>query len=157
MKKAGASDRYFFDRPYFLRLRDALGERLQLFVAEYDGIVCSAALFVHTGDIVQYHLSGSHPDFAKLAPSKVVLDEARLWSNRAGARFLHLGGGVGSKEDSLFMFKAGFSSLRHRFSVWKFIAKANLYSRLVDARRAWLATKGKQLVDTGFFPLYRAG
>jgi hypothetical protein len=157
MQKVDADQRYLFDRCHFLRLREALGERLQLFVAELGSVVCSAALFVHTGNIIQYHLSGSDPDYAKMAPSKLVLDEARLWGNATGAHFLHLGGGVGSSEDSLFLFKAGFSPLRHKFLVWRCIVLPDVYSRLVDARRAWLAENGQELAATDFFPLYRAG
>ena len=157
MEKVGADQRYSFDRSYFLRLREALGERLELFVAELEGVVCSAALFVHTGDTIQYHLSGSNPDYAKLAPSKLVLDEARLWGNATGARFLHLGGGVGSNKDNLFLFKAGFSPLRHKFFVWRWIVLPEVYSQLVDARRAWLTENGQELAATEFFPLYRTG
>lgn len=157
MKKVNADGRYYFDRCYFLRLREALGERLQLFVAQHDGMVCSAALFVHTGDMIQYHLAGNNLDYAKLAPSKLVLDEARLWGNRLGAHFLHLGGGVGSRKDSLFSFKAGFSPLRCKFFVWHHIVLPEVYFQLVDARRVWLAENGMSLASTDFFPLYRAG
>jgi hypothetical protein len=157
MKRVDADGRYFFDGRYFSRLREVLGERLQLFVAEQAGTVCAAAFFVHTGDIIQYHLSASNPDYAKLAPSKLVLDAARLWGNTTSARFLHLGGGVGSSKDSLFLFKAGFSPLRHRFFVWKWVVLPEVYSRLVDARHAWLTENGQGLPTTDFFPLYRAG
>jgi hypothetical protein len=147
MRKVDADERYYFDRRYFLRLREALGERLQLFVAQQDGIVCSAALFIHTGDIIQYHLAGSDPDYAKLAPSKLVLDEARLWGNSLGTHFLHLGGGVGSRKDSLFSFKAGFSPLRCKFFVWHYTVLPEMYSQLVDARRIWLAENGMSLAS----------
>lgn len=157
MEKVGADERYFFDRSYFSRLQEALGKRLQLFIAEQEGIICSAALFVYTGDIIQYHLSGSNPDYARLAPSKLVLDEARLWGNTTDARFLHLGGGVGSSEDNLFLFKAGFSPLRYKFFVWNCIVLPEIYFQLVDARRAWLAENGQVLTSTNFFPLYRTG
>jgi len=156
MRKVHADSRYYFDRRYFWRLREALGERLQLFVADYAGRVCAAALFVHTGDIIQYHLAGSDPDYARLAPSKLVLDEARWWGNSLGARFLHLGGGVGSSQDDLFFFKAGFSPLRCPFFVWQHIVLPEIYTRLVDARRVWLAENGLAPTSTDFFPLYRA-
>lgn len=155
MRRVNAEGRYYFDRRYFRRLREALGERLQLFVADHRGTVCAAALFVHTGDMIQYHLAGSDPDYAKLAPSKLVLDEARLWGNSLGARFLHLGGGVGSSRDDLFFFKTGFSPLRRRFFVWQHVVLPEVYAQLVDARRAWLAEKGLAPTSTDFFPLYR--
>jgi lipid II:glycine glycyltransferase (peptidoglycan interpeptide bridge formation enzyme) len=156
MERVGADEYYLLDKSYFLRLREALGERLHLFVAEQDGVICSAALFVHTGDIIQYHLSGSDPAYAHFAPSKLVLDEARLWGNAVGARLLHLGGGVGSRRDNLFMFKAGFSLQRHRFYVWKWVVFPKVYSRLVNAWRASLIEGGQEQIATDFFPLYRA-
>lgn len=157
MERVGAGQHYFWDRDYFLRLREGLGERLQLFVAELDGVVCSAGLFAHTGDIVQHHLDGSDPGYAKLDVSKLVIDEARVWGNAVGARFLHLGGGKGSTEDSVFWHKARFSPLRRGFSVWKWIALPAEYGQLADARRAWLKERGGDLPATGYFPLYRAG
>jgi hypothetical protein len=157
MEKKKAKQRYFFDRHYFLKLREALGERLQLFVAEHNHEICSAALFVHTGDIIQYHLSGSAPECAKFAPSKLVIDEARIWGNDQKACVLHLGGGVGSRKDGLFKFKAGFSPKRHRFFVWHWIVLPEIYEQLVETRRALLDAKGKKTPSTSFFPLYRAG
>ena len=132
---------------------DLTGERLHLFVAESEGVVCSAAIFVHTGDIIQYHLSGSDPQYGRLAPSKLVLDQARLWGNTTGAEFLHLGGGVGSRADGLLLFKAGFSPLRHQFSTWKWIVQHGVYARLVDARRKWLGARAAQLETSSFFPV----
>lgn len=153
MDRVGAAERYFYDKLYFHQLREALGGRLKLFVAEHGGTVCSGALFVHTGKIVQYHLSGSAPDSGRLAPSKLVLDEARQWANSANAQLLHLGGGVGSQEDSLFRFKAGFSPTRHRFFVWKWIVLPEVCGELVRVTRDRSADCTDTTVD--FFPAYR--
>ena len=131
MHRAEAARYYFFDQQYFSALRDALGDKLALFVAELEGNICSAALFVHNQDIVQYHLSGSDNAYRKLAPAKLIIDTAREWGNEIGAKFLHLGGGVGSQEDSLFQLKAGFSPNRHPFFIWKWIVQPNVYEELV--------------------------
>lgn len=154
MERANADDRYYFDESYFVRLREGLGDRLHLFVAELGDTVCSAALFVHAGSIIQYHLSGTNPQFAKLAPSKVVLDEARLWGNRTGARFLHLGGGVGAKRDGLFQFKAGFSDQRHQFKIWRTIVDPPMYQRLVEQKHDWNKAHGLVATNSNYFPAY---
>jgi len=156
MKRLGAAEHCLFDKRYFWQLRKALGDHIHLFAAEQNGIVCSAALFVHTGNIIQYHLSASNLDYAKISPSKLVLDEARTWGNTTAAHYLHLGGGVGSQKDNLFSFKAGFSPLRHKFFVWNYIALPEVYSDLIQTRRKWLVSREQELMSTTFFPLYRA-
>jgi hypothetical protein len=156
MQRLDADEYYRFDRAYLARLCEALGERAHLFVAEQEGVVCCAALMVHTGRVIQYHLSGTDPVYQALAPLKLVLDRARLWGNTTGARFLHLGGGLGSQEDSLFHFKAGFSSVRHRFQIWKWIVQSALYDDLVAARYNWLKQREGGAESSGFFPSYRA-
>jgi hypothetical protein len=155
MDKVQASRQYYFDREYFIRLRQALVGRVHLFVAEKDGAICSAALFILTNEIMQYHLSGSDPAYAAYSPSKVVIDEARLWGTSSGARYLHLGGGVGSRQDTLFQFKAGFSSTRHKFAVWKCVVFPGLYTELVQARIRWATELGLD-VSHSYFPQYRA-
>lgn len=155
MTKVEATHRYFFDRDYFLRLRDALGDKVSLFVATIAGEVASAALFTETPRIVQYHLSGSDAKFRKLAPSKLVLDEAASWAKAEHARVLHLGGGLGSHRDSLFQFKAGFSSTRHRFFVWRWIGMPEVYDELVARSAAARAAVPAGRVASEFFPAYR--
>ncbi len=156
MSRLGAKQNYYFDRAYFDGLRDILGDGLSLFVAEIEGKICSAALFVHTCDIIQYHLSGSLEDYQAFAPSKVILDEVRLWGNTIGALSLHLGGGVGADQDNLFRFKAGFSPLQHQFYVWNMVAIPTAYNKLMSARNLWLEENGKERSGEGFFPEYRA-
>jgi hypothetical protein len=156
MTRVGAGARYFFDQKYFADLRTAMGAHLHLFVASLADAPCAAGLFIHTGSIVQFHLSGSSPEGLKHAGSKLVVDEARKWAVAAGAHSLHLGGGVGSKEDSLFLFKSGFSGKRHDFLVWKNILQPELYRDLLRTRKEWLLGEGGELADDHFFPAYRA-
>ena len=156
MTRVSADARYFFDQKYFADLRTALGSHLQLFVATLAGVPCAAGLFIYTGSIVQFHLSGSSREGLKHAGSKLVVDAARQWAVTAGAHSLHLGGGVGSKEDSLFLFKSGFSGRRHDFLVWKNILQPELYRELLRTRKEQLSVHGWGLTDDNFFPAYRA-
>jgi len=155
MQRVGAREKYFFDQDYFLELRAALEHRLHLFVAEKGETVLAAALFTLTNSIVQYHLSASDPKYMKYAPSKVLLDEVRIWSTRQGARVFHLGGGVGSSEDGVFKFKAGFSDRRHRFKVWRCVVIREVYDRLVLRRIEWEERKDLSPISADHFPLYR--
>lgn len=156
MTRVSAGTRYFFDRAYFEGLRTALAGQLQLFVAIAEETPCAAGLFIRTGRIVQYHLSGSSALGLKYAGSKLVIDAARRWGAAAGAQVLHLGGGVGSQEDSLFHFKSGFSHLRHDFMVWKKILRPDIYRELVRVRAEQYPDGEWEFADEGFFPAYRA-
>lgn len=156
MDRVGASKRYYFDPEYFQRMKRLVDSELRLFYVEWHGELCSAALFMRTCDLVQYHLSASDPRFAKYAPTKLLIDEARLWAASVGARYLHLGGGVGSQQDQLFQMKSGFSNLRHRFCVWNWVVDPNTYEYLVQRHvSSDTVTDNRQDHNRDFFPLYR--
>lgn len=155
MLRVNAASKYYFDKKYFYELRKALGKRLHLFVAELNGEVCSAALFVHTKEIIQYHLSATNAKCMDHALSKIVIDEARIWGSSINAQRLHLGGGVNSREDSLFRFKDGFSNSRHRFYIWKWIALQDAYQDITKTRLQWLHEQGNNRKPSDFFPSYR--
>lgn len=151
MERHGAAPFYFFDDPYFDGLRDALGERLHLWVAQKDGTVAAAALFTETCGVVQYHLSGLDWAFARVHPTKLLIHGASGWASERGNRLLHLGGGVAGAEDSLFHFKAGFSPNRHPFRTLRVVLDEAEYERLVADRDPMLDL-GR---PTDFFPSYR--
>ncbi len=155
MQRVHAAPHYFFNRTYFDDLRTALGNRLRLYVATMNGNFCAASLFVKTQNIIEYHLSASSDDCLKWAPSKLIIDEVRQWGKVSGARWLHLGGGVGSQEDALFRFKAGFSPLRRRFFIWKWIVQPQVYEQLVRKREQWVRKHNESISDSSYFPSYR--
>jgi hypothetical protein len=157
MERVNADNYYFFNQSYFDALREALGNHIHLFVAKQSNTIISGALFTLQGDIVEYHLSGSSTDQLHHAASKLVIDEARLWAIKQGAQVFHLGGGLGSQEDSLFLYKSGFSKRRHRFKIWKHIVNIELYRKAVEQRQDKLTEQGLQLRLDGFFPAYRSG
>jgi hypothetical protein len=81
-----------------------------------------------------------------------MLDFARRSFAARGARVLHLGSGLGGREDSLLLFKAGFSDRRHPFRSWRLVVAPELYRRLCDRRAT---TRDAAAAPDGFFPLYR--
>jgi hypothetical protein len=161
MRRAGASDDYFFDRAYFVRLRELLGDHLHLFVAlgpagtPEEGCVLSGGLFTFCNSIVQYHLGGTDSRYLNLGASKLIFDTVRMWGTELGAEMFHLGGGVGSREDSLFQFKAGFSNLTCQFQVWKMVVNEQMYIKLAEQKRVWNQAAGLAAMDDHYFPAYR--
>ena len=80
-----------------------------------------------------------------------MLHFVRTWAKSRGLQRLHLGGGVGASEDSLFRFKAGFSTDRHPFRTLRVVLDELAYADLVRARQP----QSDPGDHTGFFPLYR--
>jgi lipid II:glycine glycyltransferase (peptidoglycan interpeptide bridge formation enzyme) len=147
MQRLDAGDSYHFPDEYFHDLKAALGPRLHLYsVLSPAGEMAAAGLFTEQNGIVQFHLSGTSGQYRKQAPSKLMLEEAILRSRAAGNHTLHLGGGLGASEDSLFLFKAGFSPLRARFATWRFVCDPARYATL---------TGDSPVSATGYFPAYR--
>ena len=151
MEARGAHAYYFFDDAYFDALRAALGERLHLALATKDGTVTAAGLFVDTDGLVQMHLTGHDERFAADQPMKLVFHHVRSWCAERGCRVLHLGGGRGGAEDSLFHFKAGFSPLRQPFHTIRIVVRPDAYARLVAERDPSLDPRDLE----HRFPLYR--
>lgn len=140
-----ASDAYRFDAAYFRDLRACLGERLHLSVVlAPDGEPAAGGLFTRVDGLMQFHLAGTAQAHRRAGPAKLMLlhmrDTAKAW----GVRRLHLGGGVGCREDSLAFFKQGFSRLRGRFSTFRMVLLPEVYRTLAGDAAAG-----------DFFPAYR--
>lgn len=152
MERIGAHSSYLYDDDYLNRLIAVLGEHAIVIVVEAPGgDPACAGLFVHTGDIVQYHLSGSDVRYRRFSPTRLMLAAARRWGSARGARLLHLGGGVGGQEDSLFAFKKDLSDVSFRYTTVRVIHDRIRYEKL-SRRRA--AEMGQPLRED-YFPAYR--
>jgi lipid II:glycine glycyltransferase (peptidoglycan interpeptide bridge formation enzyme) len=150
MKRVGASDYYLFPLDYFHRLRTSLGDHGALATVRINGEIAAGAVFTECEGLAQYHLSGSDLRYRKQQPTKFLLHEVRRLGHESGWRQLHLGGGAGSSEDSLFRFKAGFSNSRARFESWRCILDPEAYRQHCEER----GIGGEDSLE-GFFPLYR--
>jgi Acetyltransferase (GNAT) domain len=151
MRRVAAKAYYVFGREYYETLVDPQRGGLELWiVSDPEGKPAAAGLFSQRGDIVQYHLSGAADAYRKQAPTTLLLDEVRRSAVDRGASHLHLGGGLGGGEDSLFAFKAGFGGGRHAFRVWQWILDPRSYQAL-EARRV-----AREPAPGVFFPSYRA-
>ena len=149
MDKDNASSYYYFSREFYDSVREDLAPNAQVFYAERDGLVIAAAIMLMANGYMNYHLSGSLREYANLAPTNLLLYEAALWGCANGCKTMHMGGGVGSREDSLFSFKKSF--YRHddltRFCIGKKIMDPQQYDVLVQLRG--------DCAESTYFPQYR--
>jgi hypothetical protein len=155
MRRVGAADSYFFDDAYFANLVGRLAGRVHLLVVLAGGEVICGGLFTACDGIAQYHLTGTLDGHVRQSPAKVLIEGACWWARAGGLRVLHLGGGVGSAEDSLFAFKAGFSDRRHRFFAWRWVVEPDVYRQLCQESRLWRERQGTGHGSPDYFPAYR--
>jgi FemAB family len=157
MERVGAVKKYYaFDDQYFDQMHNALGEKLHLCIVEYESEVACVGLYTESCGIVQSTLGGTKNKYVALSPSSLETDYARYWAKERGNEFLHLGGGVGASQDSVYSFKAGFSKLRHTFLTLRLIIDEAKYRYLVDRRAKYLNTESQKLINSNFFPAYRS-
>ncbi|WP_299365444.1 peptidoglycan bridge formation glycyltransferase FemA/FemB family protein [Winogradskyella sp.] len=156
MERVEADDSYFFTDEYYrevLSSNDYKSE-LSLCIHNESQEIIGASMFMKKGNIVQYHLSGLSEDHFELNPIKLIIDEMRIKSTNEGYEFFNLGGGLGSREDSLFRFKSSFSKEFKEFKTWKYIVNEDAYNGLTKSKFGQDFEMYKN--ETDFFPLYRS-
>lgn len=151
MKRVDADDSYFFSKAYYKQIfsDSDLNSELSLCIDNETKKIIAAAIFIKTGNMVQYHLSGLSEDYMELNPIKLIIDKERIKATEEGFKFFNLGGGRGSEEDSLFKFKSSFAKNFKEFKIWKHIVNEDIYNELAEKH---LSTD----TETDFFPAYRA-
>jgi hypothetical protein len=140
-------------RDYLERLAAVLGSRGFLALVEHDEQVVAGGLFTRSCGIVEYHYGGTATAWLPSSPSRLMLDEVRRRCAALGDWRMHLGGGVGTREDALFRFKRGFSSNRAAFRSWRVIVDPATEAEL---DRRWRDRGGDVERAGGYFPRYRA-
>ena len=154
MRRQQASPSYFFPISFFEDTLGLLGQHASLFVALHDEKVTTAAVILRYGDYVHYHFSGSDADSLYLCANHLLIYEVAKWAKQQGAKFFHLGGGL-QPNDSLFVFKSGFSSKRAPFYTYRRVHDSACYQQLVQRKLENEKLSGS-VADEGFFPRYRA-
>ncbi len=152
MRRVNAKEKYFFDETYFFDLLNSTQFKTEVFLTTLNETneIISGAMFIKKCDIVQYHLSGTKEQFVHLNPVKLMIDEMRIIATAENYCYFNLGGGVGSKEDSLFKFKSNFSKDFKPFKVWKYIVDLEVYGKLIEEK----PERPYSTLHTPF-PLYR--
>lgn len=154
MDADNAEDYYYFGPAFYDSITKDMKDNHEIFYAEYDGKIISMAIMLHKNSQMEYHLSGSLREFRNLGAGNLLLYKAALWGHDQGFKTFHLGGGVGSGEDSLFKFKAAFNRYSdYRFSIGKLIVDKDKYNFLVEKR---IELNSNFNINSTFFPLYRS-
>lgn len=148
MDKDNAEEYYYFKNEYYECILNDLKENATIFYAELNGKVIAASIMIYANRRLNYHLSGSLREYQNLAPSNMLLWKAAEWGNISGCLTFHLGGGVGSADDSLLHFKKAFyRGELCTYFIGKKIFNEEKYNELVTLR--------KNIENKGFFPEYR--
>ena len=149
MNRVEAKESYFFSETYFYKFMNMDNCEIEILMASFNETndIISAAMFVKTKNIIQYHLSGTKTEFINVAAIKLLIDEMRIEATKENYKVFNLGGGLNSKDDSLLRFKKSFSKIVKEFSVWQYVVSENIYKDLV---------KFSESDDLDFFPGYRS-
>jgi len=155
MRRVDADAYYFFERRYFYQLMISSNFKVKLLLCSRKdtGELIGGAMFIKTGYIVQYHLSGCKEEYLHLNPIKLLIDEMHVLATEENYTYFNLGGGLGVREDSLFQFKASFSKDLKPAGFWKYIVNKEVYDDLVAQSK--IGQKHEEQGETDFFPAYR--
>lgn len=154
MDNDNAEKYYYFDEEFYKSICRDLAGHYEMFYAIYEEKIIAMSIILFANKQMHYHLSGSVFEYRNLAPSNLLLYKAALWGCEQGFKTFHLGGGIGSGEDNLYKFKAGFNrNSDYQFSIAKHIFNQEKYDVLVNERAKSDEEFNK---DSNFFPLYRS-
>lgn len=153
MERVGAADWYYFNRGFYEGLNALLGDSLKLCAVELDGRMLAGGLFITSGGIVQYYVSGVDKALGQPHATKLMIATVRDWAKASGHHRFNLGGGVGANDDALSQFKRGFTKHSSTFHSWRLIADEDWYGRAVSH---WETRNGLSADSlSGYFPAYR--
>lgn len=154
MHKLNAAPSYFYNTAYFKKFLRATDYKATILLAYFEDEPVAGAIITFTNKVAQLHLAATANDHLKASPMKLLYDEASIYARNHQMDYLHLGSGVGGREDSLFHFKTGFSDTYLPFHIWCHITDAGVYRELAESRHA----NAKQVADhqNKLFPIYRS-
>ncbi|MFC4557937.1 lipid II:glycine glycyltransferase FemX [Virgibacillus kekensis] len=152
MDKDNALDYYYFNRDFYNSILNDLKYNSLMFYAMYEEKIIAMSMILYSNEQVHYHLSASDREYQHLAPSNLLLYEVACWACENDYKSFHLGGGLGSKEDSLYKFKKVFNkNSATKFSIGRKIVDEKKYRELIEIRDNEVGYNK----NTQFFPSYR--
>ena len=153
MDKDKAESYYYFEYDFYESILNDLKQNAMWFYVKHDGEIIAMAIFLFCNGKMHYHLSASKREFQYLAPTNLLIYEAAIWAASHGYKKMHLGGGVGASNDSLYSFKKSFNRGEDiEFFIGKKIFCNEIYSRL----EAMHIKDNPEKQQSRFFPKYRA-
>ena len=133
MKTLEADEFYLFSDEYFLALSKM--RSVNLIVSAIDGEWCSAAIFLCGPKNAEYHLGVSSALGKKYAMSALLHHKIAIIAKTLGNESYYLGGGTDAATDnSLLLFKSGFSPYKLTFHYGYYVHDMDSYSKLKDAK-----------------------
>lgn len=150
MQRVSSTEYYLFSRQYFFELINSSEYDCRLLLVCSKNEVIGGMILTFTHDIIQAHLLATKMSYLSQSPIKFLIDEITLIGRKEEMKYLHLGGGIGFKEDSLFKWKSLFSDFFLDYKSLRYIANRSVYRNLVKKQGI------DEEVDIDFFPLYRA-
>ena len=148
MDKVGADGYYYFHRAFYDSILYELRHQALVFSAKLGEKTIAMSIILYGNGQLHYHLSASRKEYQSYAPTNLLLYEAACFGSSIGMKTFHLGGGLGSREDSLYHFKKQFCRYEDtQFSIGRAVFDREAYERL---RRL-----NNDAKETGFFPAYR--
>ena len=161
MDKDKAKQYYYFKENFYKSILYDCKYNSIIFYAVYQDKIIAMSIVLLANGHMNYHLSAVDKQYQQLAPTNLLLYEAACWGCENGFKTFHLGGGLGSKEDSLYKFKSSFNrESNYEFVIGKKIFDEEKYKELVEIRKNnALNPDGQDLriIDSTatFFPQYR--
>ncbi|WP_144478305.1 GNAT family N-acetyltransferase [Cytobacillus oceanisediminis] len=152
MDKDNAHDYYYFNSDFYNSILNDLKYNSLIFYAVYEKRIIAMSMVLFSNDQLHYHLSASVREYQNLAPTNLLLYEVACWGCENGYKTFHLGGGLGSKEDSLYKFKKVFNKNSNTtFKIGRKIFSEEMYNEMISHRKGELPSGS----NTGYFPEYR--
>ena len=145
----------FFDIGYFRALQQGLPGIFHLMSVFHGDRYVGGVCFFAVGGIVQYHLPACVDEWRDVGLPKFLIHELVKWGKENDFQVVHLGGGVGSKEDSLAYFKSGFSDVQAPFRTYRIVIDQERYDAACDVVRNQAKISGSRL-DEDYFPQFRS-
>ena len=149
MDRDQAEPYYYFEPVvYETWLRCMPGRAVICEAALEDQVIFSAIMLYDKGRM-HYHLSGTRTDYLSFFPNNLIIYETAKYALQHGCTQMHLGGGLGAREDGLYQFKKAFNQKGEdkTFYLGKRIYNEEIYGMLTEAR-------GFRSMPS-FFPAYR--
>lgn len=149
MRRVDACDSYLFSKEYLSSIIHSTDFDSRLFLVYAGDLPICGAIVSLTNEILEVHLLATRTKYLRESPTKFLIHEVSKFGREKGMKYLHLGGGVGFKEDSLFDWKKGFSDLSFNYYSLRQVVNKEVYAHLLDDR----GIDPQEEID--FFPLYR--
>ena len=132
MRRINADEYYFFNKEYFLNIKEHLEKNHKLIIAEYDNEIIGGMILLMSNKYAHYHLSAQTSIGRKLSANNLYLHKAINLAKEEHCDKMHFGGGATNDEsDSLLKFKANFSKTRTTFYFGTMVHNKEVYDEII--------------------------